>query len=334
MFSSTASSTASSTSSQPTQIETNLASYKILFFILCRRRLSSPITLQDKQDILAAINNPQNPFINYPLTQLLDESIYPILASSKYEKQLLDSLKLIPNSLYESYVRSYEEFSSGNKEYLRSFFDNHSILYAAITNSYKKPLSELSSKDLIYYSLFSFCLLQAYVFNGYLFDLNSYGDINIMRKLLREKIKRNEIFLEIQHSNNYSYLYDNFIAIKLMEISGGAFHVFKTILNNLNVLFEKRYRATYGDLTLVQQRKYTLILYLMGINLLKQFMEIQSVDNDILHINEDIDQTSERQLKLQLEEQINSFISKTSIGNRGQAGGSRRRRIRLLKSYK
>lgn len=325
----------SSTSSQPTQqIVTNLASYKILFFILCRRRLSSSITQQDKQDILAAISDPQNPFKDYRLTQLLDDSIYHILTSTTYEKQLLDSLKLIGNSLYESYVRSYEEFLSGNKENLRSFFDNHSILYAAITSSYNKPLSELASSDLIYYPLFSFCLLQTYVFNEYLFDLNSYEDINIMRKLLREKVERNKIFSEIQQRNNYSHLYENFIAIKLMGISGGAFHVFKTILNNLNFLFEAKYKLNYGDLTLVQQRKYTLILYLMGIKLLKQFMEIQSDDNDILHINEDIDQTSESQLKLQLEEQISLFISRTSVGNTGQAGGSRRRRIRLLKSYK
>lgn len=139
-----------------------------------------------------------------------------------------------------------------------------------------------------------------------------------------------------------------------MDKGGDTLHLFKYILHDLNNIFNyKNFERFNNDssLTLVQQRKYTLILYLMGIDLLKDFMEPKSQnlidtelskDEDQMDIVDDKDDNMEQfleNLEKIPEDTLKSmspeqFIEFTNIGCIGLAGGRRRRKIRRLKSYK
>lgn len=325
---------------------TNLKSYRILFYILCKRRLSDPITHDDQKEMRTKLTIRDNPILSTALSLLRDDNIDKILCQSEYEKVLFDALNRIG---YTSYVNLYTD-----DEKVSSFFDNYSILYVAITHSYDKNICELIRADIFDPILFSFCLLKYYVVNNHIFNFDIYTSVNIILKLLKLRVKRNDIFSQIDRKKNYRYLFDNFISIMKMNKNGDTLHLFKYILSDLNKVFNERNFQRFNngsELTLVQQRKYTLILYLMGIDLLKDFMEpldlidIESGDDkdkDKMDIVDDKDIEAEEVLK-NLEqlssEQLESmspdqFIQFTSIGCTGIAGGRRRRKIRRLKSYK
>jgi hypothetical protein len=338
---------------QLTYLKKNIKSYKILFFILCKRKLSDPIKDEEIQEISEKINTYNYSFLEYPLARLTDDTIYNTLytlytiyikhytekdtekdtkkdTKKDTENLLLDALNTIQ---YNSYVESYRLLMEGNNESLSDFFNNHTILYAAITDGYDKEIRYLCSNDEINIFLFSFCLLKAYVLNNYLFNLDLYNDTSIIRKFLTINNRRYYFFNIIKERNNYSYLYKNFMGIKNITGTGNAFLLFKTILHNLIFSFgENDKQKNGGDLTLKQQRKYTLILYLMGIDLLKELMETQ------INIGTDMDRTDD--MDTGDDEQIDEFIKLTCVTDestgqpRGLAGGRRRRIIRRLKSYK
>ena len=332
--------------SQIELVISNLKSYRILFYILCNKRLSDPITHDDQTEMRTKLLSSRNPILSTALSLLRDDNIDKILCQSEYEKVLFDALNRIG---YTSYVNLYTD-----DEKVSSFFDNYSILYVAITDSYDKNICDLIRADKFVTSLFSFCLLKYYVVNNHIFNFDIYTSVNIILKLLKLRVKRNDIFSQIDRKKNYTFLFDNFISIMKMDKEGNTLHLFKYILHDLNYVFENKNLKRFNNnnsLTLVQQRKYTLILYLMGIDLLKDFMEPKSQDlidtelskdEDQMDIVDDKDDTMEQfleNLEKIPEDTLRSmssdeFIQFTSIGCIGMAGGRRRRIIRRLKSYK
>lgn len=335
--------------SQIELVISNLKSYRILFYILCNKRLSDPITHDDETEMRIKLTIRDNPILSTALSLLKDDIIHRTLYESTYKNILLEALNSIGG--YTSYVDLYKD---DDDTQLSSFLDNHSILYIAITHSYDKNICELIRADIFDPILFSFCLLKYYVVNNHIFNFDIYHSSNIIAKLLRLSVERNKIFNNVLHRKNYRYLFDNFISIMKMNKNGDTLHLFKYILSDLNKVFNERNFQRFNngsELTLVQQQKYTLILYLMGIDLLKDFIEpldlidIESGDDkdkDKMNIIHDIDIKAEQVLKKLEElspEQLESmspdqFIEFTSIGCIGMAGGRRRRKIRRLKSYK
>lgn len=152
--------------SQTESVITNLNSYRILFYILCNRRLSDPITHDDETEMRIKLLSSRNPILSTALSLLKDDNIDKILCQSEYEKVLFDALNRIG---YTSYVNLYTDDKN-----LSSFFDNHSILYVAITDSYDKNICDLIRADKFDTSLFSFCLLKYYVVNNDIFNFDIY----------------------------------------------------------------------------------------------------------------------------------------------------------------
>ena len=316
----------------------NLDSYRILFFILCKRKLSDPIIDEDIEAILIELLKSTNPFSKFPLARLTDDTIY----YSLYEFDLIDLLLDPLNEIgYSSIVKAYKLYKMGNEESLELILGSHYILYAAITDSYDKEICQLYSSDLFNITYFLFCLLKAYVLKDYSFYFESYNDTKIILKLLSLSVKRNEIFSKIQSKKNYNILFKDFNSIKLSNSEGQSLYIIKNICKSLIDIYNGILKSlNHGNnLTQDQEQKYTLILYLMGIDLLKELMETQretqrETQIDIEADNMDMDMDHDPEIKQQIEDFIKLTCSKYQGQYQGVAGGRRRRIIRRLKSYK
>jgi hypothetical protein len=235
-------------------VRPGLKNYKILFFILCGKRLSSPITEEDKKAILIALlelylKDDKIIFFKFLSDDkiheyLTEETLETTLEKIGYEELLVE--KLVITDLI-------------NKSYL--------FLFRALLLSYKYTRANKAKPDI---NDFLFLLLQAYVIDGYSFNLELYTDSSILNKVLSNLIRLDQINKQIQR--------DASLEEEEKQEDEYKIHIAEKITSAFELEYEGLEEEKRNELLLPIIKLAIDVIYLMGITRLKNLMESETAE--------------------------------------------------------